>query len=352
MADMADEFGEGTLIHKGFVARAQVNVDKELLYAEVQDVHEPITIEGASIPELKADFARKIAAYVELCAKRGVSPFDTPDGISSEQLQRTFGTPPPSRTDPSWPHPHFKFFYSCKSKLEDNAGEVIGLGGKKIPKRLALPLDPVVNELKRRTRTPRIAESWNDRRDQIDWYARQYTANAFGAVANADPRNREVKKRNDFDFIEMAQDLQAKCTAFLRKYNEPFYDFPTFVNGISADDAQYRADFARHTLLALCDFQEGLGQIIAWGFADGSSIAPPSSGRPRLSWKHDFVVVLGELWYSLTNKRPSASPRSLFARLVETAWWSGGEQMPEVSWGWVVRAYVEGLETKDEETSS
>jgi hypothetical protein len=79
--------------------------------------------------------------------------------------------------------------------------------------------------------------------------------------------------------------------------------------------------------------------MISWAYDELDDIAPPRGGRPRLSWRYDFIAGLADLWRVITNREPSYKPDGLFTRFVEAAWQSGGDDMPEVPWDHVVQRY-------------
>ncbi len=332
--------------YEGFVARIVFGSDN-YLRGTVRDTHEPIELQGLTLSELRADFASKIDAYKERCARRGIQPFATYEGkptteldaLDLEMLSGNF-----SREHPAWPHRHTHFFDAKRQMILDGIPELEKAEATAVPSQLRLPLDDIVEELRHRSRSPQLLPEWKEPKNIkiLNLYIRYRLADCFLAVSKADPRNRDDAIEHIMDFLEHARQVQVQADKFHRTYRTGTSTLPTFNRGIDAEDASLRFQSALQTESYLIHFLRGLNEMMGWAYDDLDDVAPARGGRPRLSWRYDFIAGLAGLWRQITSREPSYKPDGLFTRFVEAAWQSGGSDMPTVPWDDIVRTYRRG----------
>jgi hypothetical protein len=51
---------------------------------------------------------------------------------------------------------------------------------------------------------------------------------------------------------------------------------------------------------------------MGWAYDELDEVAPARGGRPRLSWRYDFIAGLAGLWRQVTDREPSFKPNGLF----------------------------------------
>jgi predicted HicB family RNase H-like nuclease len=340
--------------HNGFVAF--ISIDGNRLRGRIRDTHEPLSVDGETVAEIRENLKTKIEEYCSRCKRRGIPPFDTPDGRSSAELDAELHTPAQQlgeneslqiavATIPaSWPHKHSAFFWAKAWLVREHELRP----GKPISKKLRLPIDGVIETLNQRERSPTLADLWRGKERSPYSWARYRLAEAFERVAAADPRMRGRAREFNLEFLEAAKRLSAEATDFLSRYGSSegsgvLSGFPKFSRGIPPEQTQTHYETCIWAEQGLQIFLERLHQIMSWVYADMDILNPSEGGRPRLSWKHDFVAAIAELWVELTLKRPSSKPEGLFAELVDAAWRSGGADMPLVDWTEAVRMFGRGL---------
>jgi hypothetical protein len=330
--------------YDGFVARVYLR-EKKIFRGEVQDTHEPVVIEGVSVAELYSDLKMKVDAYKQRCARRGLQPFATPDGKPTAVHEAPIDSEDISRDHPAWPHRHHHFYDGKAWSISDSLGALEKVEFRFIPSKARLPIDDLVDRLRERSRSPRLADFWRapEGAKDLNLIVRFELREAFFAVSKADPRNRIDARDDAHQFIEDAQRLQSELNQFLRTYRSTNATFPTFARGLEAHVSSERLQIVLSAEQHLRALAHQLSDMIGWAFDDLDDHAPAYGGRPRLSWKYDFVAGMAKLWFLLTHKEPSSSAGSLFIEFVEAGWLSGGEDMPQVGWEDIVRTYVRGL---------
>jgi len=74
---------------------------------------------------------------------------------------------------------------------------------------------------------------------------------------------------------------------------------------------------------------------------------PREGGKPAQNWKAWFVFRLAAFWYIVMGKQPSSSPDSAFADLVDAAWNSLHQKIPEIKWDTFVRRFAKSADLKE-----
>ena len=247
-----------------------------------------------------------------------------------------------SQQPPAWPHKHSNFYFSKARRLKDQL-ELLEKAAGKISQKLRLPIDDVVDGLRARTRSPSLLDVWRKppHSKELPWFIRLCLSEALERIANADPRNAGYRRDFAFEFLEHGQRLDKEATEFLRRYGGDG-GCPTFSRGLDRHTSAKHFHIAQLAERGLGIFLERLHQLMSWAHADLDDLVPAYGGRPRLSWKYDFVAAVADLWWHLTGKRPSSKPDSQFIELVDAAWRSGGDDMPSESWERTVRGFCEG----------
>jgi hypothetical protein len=210
----------------------------------------------------------------------------------------------------------------------------------KIPSKLRLPIDDIVDILRLRRRAPKLLDEWKTQegaKNLIPWL-RAYLRGGFQRVSLADPRNRVIGREFALEFIKHARSVEGEGTKFLEKYGGD-QGFPRFSRGLDGKLAYEHFVVVTEAEKYLIWFLERLTMMKTWALGDLDELLPEHGGRPRLIWKHDFVAVIAELWHFLTHREPSSKPDALFAELVDAAWRSGGDDMPTVEWSEAIRAW-------------
>jgi predicted HicB family RNase H-like nuclease len=57
-----------------YVASIEYDADIEMFFGRVMNLSSPVTFYGASVEELRREFANSIQAYLEVCRERGIEP--------------------------------------------------------------------------------------------------------------------------------------------------------------------------------------------------------------------------------------------------------------------------------------
>jgi hypothetical protein len=333
--------------HDGFVARLSVAGD--LIRGEVLDLHEYLIIEGQSIPEVRKDFASKMESYCLRCKQRGIPLFSNPDGKSTVEWHAEFAAASPRlKFDPlsEWPHNHRLFFGTKASMMLEQMVFLQKSSFRKIPLKLRLPIDDTVDVLRERKRSPSLADEWRTPqggKNLLPWL-RLFLYRAFRRVSAADPRNRELERDYAVRFLTDARRLDAEGTNFLNQYGG-VDGFPRFSDGLNGKESYEHFKIVTELEIYIGWSLERLSMMMSWAHAGWENLAPEQGGRPRLTWKHDFVAAIAELWELLTPKQPSRD--GPFADLVDAAWRSGGDDMPAVEWGETIRKFCRSW-NKDE----
>jgi hypothetical protein len=193
-----------------------------------------------------------------------------------------------------------------------------------------------------RSRLPRLSNMWKDpeQAKKLNLHLRGHLVDCFVSVSKGDPSERSETLRHNEGFIKAARQLQVHADEIIFKYRNVYNTtLPTFGRGLDKDSYSHRYEVVRLTEKFLLGLSSRLSEMIGWAYDELDDIAPPLGGRPRLSWRYDFIAVLADLWRLVTDHEPSYKPNGLFTQFVEAAWQSGGDDMPEVPWDSVVPRY-------------
>jgi predicted HicB family RNase H-like nuclease len=335
--------------YNGFVARITFGSDN-YLRGTVRDTHELIELEGLTLSELRSDFASKIAAYKERCAREGIQPFATYEGKSTAELDALDAemySGDLSKDHPAWPHRHTHFFDAKRQRILDNVYELEQVEGTEVPRHLRLQIDDKIDELRQRTRSPRLSPDLKTPEwlKELNRFVRFRLADCFRDVSKADPRNRDDARQHTLAYLTDARKLQVEADQFLTECRGST-TLSVFNRGLDPDVASARFQTALLAERELLGFLKKLSEMIGWAYDDLDDIAPAYGGRPRLNWRYDFIAGLADLWRLIADQEPSFKSDGLFAQFVEAAWQSGGKDMPRMEWKGIVHNYRRGSKSK------
>lgn len=213
------------------------------------------------------------------------------------------------------------------------------------PQRLRLEIDDVIDSLLSRNSPPMIHRMHSNSSPSLSLWG-PYTLVrdhlAHFAIWQSNPAYIEKRTFELQTMLRDVSDAKASMGKLLRIDPIAFETVPTHTFNKFKDKGVYHMVYSESVESALENFNrtlrdlEKLAGIIEIEL-EVLSYGRQITGRPRETWKAEFVSFLANLWHLLTQEDASGSPDSWFGKFVGAAWRSYDEHMPEVSFDRAIR---------------
>jgi hypothetical protein len=213
------------------------------------------------------------------------------------------------------------------------------------PQRYRLDIDDVIEKLLSRNSTPMISRMDGENSSPLRLWgpfslARDHLS--FFAVWQSDPA---FDENRNLGLQSLANDLKRAKESLDRLLNRDslsYYFIPSKTLKSIGDDGFYwsifseKVDHALNTFGAVAQDISDLSNIVETEL-EVVSQTKQVTGRPRETWKAEFVSSVAGLWQLLTKEEASGSPDSLFGEFVQAAWRSYDDNVPDISFDRAIR---------------